>query len=119
MDLEGEAIGYTAMVQKKKGRQGGNRGKQQSRGGPAPAPAPASHPGTGAHPFFASSNRGNAGVVSLTTLGGAPTVKAIELADAPGEGHFSEALAKALGPRAKDPPYGPSTARHARLKFGT
>ena len=30
-------------------------------------------------------------------------MRSIEIADNPGEGHFSEALAKGLGPRAKDP----------------
>ena len=103
MDLKGEAILLTEMVKAKKGSgRGGRGGRSGGRQAPAPAPAPAHHPGTGATPFFANSSRGNS-VLNLSTLGGAPTVRSIEIADGPGEGHFTEALAKALGPRAKDP----------------
>ena len=87
MDLNGEAILLIAMVKAKKGSgRGGRGGRGGGRQAPAPAPAPAHHPGTGATSFFANSSRGNS-VLNLSSLGGAPTVRSIEIADNPGEGH--------------------------------
>jgi hypothetical protein len=75
---------------------GGRQGKQTA------APAPSGHAGTQSS-YHARASHGS-GVQTLSTLANASqTVKRIEVMDNPGENHFAEALAKALGPTAKDP----------------
>ena len=84
-----------AKSQGKKTNKNGRQGKQ------AAAPAPSGHAGT--QPYQAHASRGSQ-VQTLSTLANTTqAVKRIEVMDNPGENHFAEALAKALGPMAKDP----------------
>ena len=81
--------------------QGKKANKNGRQGNKAAAPAPPGHAGT--QSYQARASRGS-GVQTLSTLANATqTVKRIEVMDNPGENHFAEALAKALGPMAKDP----------------
>ena len=87
------------MVKSKGNKKANNNGRQ---GKQAAAPAPPGHAGTQSS-YQAHASRGS-GVQTLSTLANATqTVKRIEVMDNPGENHFAEALAKALGPMAKDP----------------
>jgi hypothetical protein len=96
--LYAEAVSIFAMVKSKGNkapRKNGSQGKQ------AAAPAPSGHAGT--QPYHARASHGS-GVQTLSTLAhGSQFVKRIEVMDQPGENHFAEALAKSLGPTAKDP----------------